>query len=246
MRWILACCFGFSLSFSLDIYASFDVFARHSADLVFQTSGIVKEIKTDVSSVVKKGDVLVVLDSTDEQIALQNAKNDLKIAALSKNLAKDTFDKFMLVKNEISNLEFNKVEFEYNSAVLAETKASLAVKNLQNQISKKSLKAPFDGIITAKNVDIGSGVLALNSKVVSINSYPSAKLILKIDEKYIDEVRVGDEFVFKFDSDNKTKRAIISLIHPTIDINTKKFLAEVYVDDIVVGRYGEGYISTKR
>ena len=60
-----------------EIYASFDVFAINQSKLAFEVGGIVKEIKVSVSKQVKKGDILITLNNTSEQIGLKNAKNEL-------------------------------------------------------------------------------------------------------------------------------------------------------------------------
>lgn len=226
--------------FGDEIYADFNVVADKKSELVFEKSGIVKSINVDVSSIVKKGDILITLDDTDEQIALKIAKNDLENAKNALNFAKSTLDKFLLVKNEISKQEFERVNYEYKNALLAKKRAEISILDLENKIDKKRLKAPFDGIITQKNVEICSGVNAFSQKVLEIIAYPKVRLALNIDESFRDCVKKGD--LFKFKDKNETKTAKISLIYPTIDEKTKKFRAEAVTQNLEVGRYGEGII----
>ena len=77
--WLL---FLFSLSFvrAEELYASFNVEAKMQSRLVLESVGVVEQIFVEVSQNVKKGDLILSLDSKSEKIALQNAKNDHALA----------------------------------------------------------------------------------------------------------------------------------------------------------------------
>ena len=88
------------LSFAAEeIFADFEVYAKQSSKLAFESSGKVDKIFVDVSSHVKKGDVLASLDQTSLEIALKKAKNDLALAKNAKEFAKSTFNKFSLASS---------------------------------------------------------------------------------------------------------------------------------------------------
>ena len=77
---------------------------------------------------------------------------------------------------------------------------------------------------------------------MSIFSYPDVKLKLSFDEKFKDRVKIGSEFVYKLDGENKERRGEISLIYPTIDTKNGKIYAEVRARNLTPGLFGEGYI----
>ena len=60
--------------FADSVYASFDVVAQKSAKLSLQSFGIVNKINVDIGKKVKKNDILLELDSSIEQIGLDDAK----------------------------------------------------------------------------------------------------------------------------------------------------------------------------
>ena len=93
-----------------EIYASFDVFAINQSKLAFEVGVIVKEIKVSVSKQVKKGDILITLNNTSEQIGLKNAKNELGLAQIAYNNAKSKMDKFKQVQNVIDKQSFEDIE----------------------------------------------------------------------------------------------------------------------------------------
>jgi multidrug resistance efflux pump len=73
------------------IYATFDIQAYQSANLAFSAGGIIQEVQTDISMLVKKGDTLARLNSDD-----LNAK--LKIAKIAMAHAEADYERQLLAK----------------------------------------------------------------------------------------------------------------------------------------------------
>lgn len=233
------------LSAQEQIYANFDVAAKHASELAIKSFGIVKKVNVDVSSVVKKGDVLVELENESEKIALEAAKNDLELANLAFKHAKDILERFKKVKSVTSTQAYEDAEFEFKRADLAVQKAKIAVKNANEMLENKLLKAPFNGVISKKSVEVGEGVGGVAQRLISIFSYPEVKLIISFDEKFKDMVKIGSEFRYKLDNSGEERVGKIALIHPKIDTKTRKIYAEIYTQGLTPGLFGEGYIAVK-
>ncbi len=94
--------FIFGLKVNADeVYATFDIYAQKSAKLAFNYTGVVKDIKVDIMSVVKKDDVLATLIS-DDLIATNNATRiELKFAKSELNRYQDLFDKKLIDKSQL-------------------------------------------------------------------------------------------------------------------------------------------------
>ena len=218
-----------SLTQAASIYATFNVVAAQNAKLAFVAGGIVKHVNADIDSVVTKGDVLASLDNEDIKAMLQSAKTTLKYA-------KRSLDRQEKIKKLIDQGKFDKVVSSYE-------KAKNALAYQQALYNKTYLKAPFDGVIYDKDIEIGDAVSGMMLKTVfKIQSQHERKLILEFDQKYNKVVKVGDTFEYKLDGDPKTYRGIISKIYPYADFNNRKIRAEVKAKDIIVGLFGDGYI----
>ena len=212
-----------------NIYATFDVVAKRSANLAFSASGIVKKIDVDIGSVVKKGDILSELENEDIKAILDKTKIDYKFA-------KREFQREQKIKNLIDESRFDKVLSNYE-------KAKSLVAYQQALYNKTTLKAPFDGVIFEKNIEIGDAVSAMTLKTVfKIQSLHKRKLILEFDQKYANLVKVGAHFRYRVDSSSKMYDGIISKIYPYANYNNRKIKAEVEANDLMVGLFGEGYI----
>ena len=234
---MIFCVFSFA---SEEIFADFEVYAKQSSKLAFESSGKVDKIFVDVSSHVKKGDTLASLDQTSLDIALKKAKNDLALAKNANEFAKSTFNKFSQVKDVTSKQEFDEVKYKFDEAALRVQAAEIAILNADDHLKKALLKAPFDGVIASKNVELGESASSLQPAFV-LNS-EEAKILIAIDEKYANLVKVGDIFKFKLDATNEEKEVKIALIYPEIKRETRKFYAQAYDSGLKPGMFGQGKV----
>lgn len=234
---MIFCVFSFA---SEEIFADFEVYAKQSSKLAFESSGKVDKIFVDVSSHVKKGDTLASLDQTSLDIALKKAKNDLALAKNANEFAKSTFNKFSQVKDVTSKQEFDEVKYKFDEAALRVQAAEIAILNADDHLKKALLKAPFDGVIASKNVELGESASSLQPAFV-LNS-EEAKILIAIDEKYANLVKVGDTFKFKLDATSEEKEVKIALIYPEIKRETRKFYAEAYDVGMKPGMFGQGKV----
>lgn len=215
-----------------EIYATFDVKAEKSASLAFSSSGIIKSMKVDIGSVVKENELLSELINDDIKAMVEVTKVALKYA-------KSDYERQVKVKQHINESLFDSYAYKFDNA-----KVQLTYQ--ESLLDKTYLRAPFDGIITDKKVEIGDVVSGqMITEVYDIQSLEERKLVLKFDQKYHQKVKVGDSFKYKVDGDEKTYTGTIHKIYPTIDTKSRKMLAEVKAKSFPVGLFGDGYITVK-
>ena len=230
-----------------EIYATFNIAAKKSANLAFYSSGIVKKVFVDIDSSVKKGDKLVELQNDDLKASLRIAQTSLESAEVSLKFAKKDYDRQLLIKDLIDEGKFDKYElsFEMAKVAVAQAKANLAYQ--QSLLDRTRILAPFDGVIFEKNVEVGDVVSGMMlSIVLKIQSKRERELVLEFDQKYYRSIKIGDSFKYKIDGDTKEYQGKISKIYPYANIKTRKIKAEVLTKDFIVGLFGDGYITTKK
>lgn len=214
------------------VYATFTVEPLHDAKLAFTAGGIVDKVTVDIGAYVKKGELLAQLKNRDIYAMLEISKTALKYAE------KD-YKRQLKIKNLIDAAKFDSVANRYESA-----KNQLAYQ--QALYDKTFLRAPFNGVIYAKNVEVGDAVSGLTLKTIfQIQSQTKRKLVLAFDQKYRNIIKVGDLFTYKIDGDSQTYRGKISKIYPRADIETRKIQAEVQTINFIPGIFGDGYIQVK-
>lgn len=214
-----------------DVYATFRVEADQSAELAFSSSGIVDKVNIDVGSVVKQGDILASLQNDDLKALTQSA-------VIAETYAKKDFDRQEKVKNVIDEAQYDQYAFKYENA-----KAQAAYQKAM--LDKTELKAPFDGVVFEKIVEVGDTVSgAMIHTVLKVQSLHERKLVLSFDQKYHGVVKAGDTFKYKVDGDETMYEGKISKIYPSVDADNRKVTAEVETKDLMVGLFGEGMIET--
>ena len=215
-----------------EIYATFNVKAQKEANLAFNIGGIVKKALVDIGDKVKADNLLAELKNDD-------IKANLNLAKIELFYTKKDYNRQLKVKNVIGKTILDKFAFKKD---MAEAK----IKQIKTTLEKTYLKAPFDGIISYKNIEKGDVVPGMNPKLVyKIISLHNRKLILEFDGKYLNNINIGDIFNYKIDGSNKELSGKITKIYPTVDAKTQKAKAEVEVSDIKVGLFGSGVIVTK-
>ena len=216
-----------------EVYATFSVKADKSASLAFDASGVVASVNTSESEYVKKGEILATLRNDDKKAKLESAKTVLKYA-------KKDYERQLKVKDLIDGSKFDLYTFKYENA-----KNQIAYE--QSQYEKTYLKAPFNGVIFYKNVEVGDTVSGVQLKtVLKIQSLNARKIVLEFDQKYYKDVKVGDVFEYQLDNDEKVYKGIISKVYPVANANNRKIQAEVKAKGFMVGLFGDGKIITKK
>lgn len=213
-----------------DVYAIFNAKAVKDSDLMLASSGIVSEIFVDVGSEVKKGDVLLKLFNDDLSAQMNSTQHQYLFS-------KRQYERY---KRSGGAVDKNSLDQYYSDYRRLESDYVYQ----QTLFEKTQLKAPFDGLIASKDIELGDGVSANSTKLLRLVS-KEVKLVLEFDLKYAPKVKVGDKFDFHVDGKDEELHANISKIYPTADTSTRKVKAEAMVQGIMPGTFGDGYIRTK-
>jgi RND family efflux transporter MFP subunit len=134
-----------------------NVSAFYAGKIYARVSGYVKDWFEDIGARVKKGQVLAVIDAPDLDQQLAQARADVIRAQADEQLAQVTYDRWkVLAKQNIVSQQAKDERYGALGARTAAVQAAQAnVARLEALASFKNLTAPFDGIVTARSVDIG-------------------------------------------------------------------------------------------
>jgi RND family efflux transporter MFP subunit len=136
--------------------ASVQAFA--DAPIYARTNGYLKKWYVDIGGHVKSGQLLAEIDTPEVTQQLRQALADLATAQANLNLSKITADRFsgLLKTDSVSKQESDNAagDFEAKQANLQSAQAN--VKRLQELQAFQKIYAPFAGVITARNTDVGA------------------------------------------------------------------------------------------
>jgi RND family efflux transporter MFP subunit len=132
------------------------------APIFAQTSGYLKKWYFDIGSRVKAGDVLAEIDTPEVDHELAQAQAQLKVAEAARDLAQVTYQRYqdLFKTNVIAAQDFDTAANNYTGDQATVIADQANVGRLEALEAFKILRAPFDGIVTARNTDIGAYVPA--------------------------------------------------------------------------------------
>jgi RND family efflux transporter MFP subunit len=134
--------------------------ARNEAVLSSEASGRILRFGVDVGSRVRKGDVLMELDASTTRIQVEQARAALAVAeAAHRSVVADVKRTEELSRGgAASAATLEKLQIAEQQAAAAMRQAAAAVAAAEDALAKNSIRAPFDGVITARTKSAGEFV----------------------------------------------------------------------------------------
>jgi len=159
------------------------VAARTESELGFRVAGKVIERRIDPGERVSKGDVLLVLDVDDFELALRAANNRVRSAQASLQQAKDDEIRYreLAEKGAVSRRAFDEVVTGLRVAEANMASARADAAQVENQRGYSTLSADADGVITDVLVDRGQ-VVAAGQVVATLAHSGAREAVISIPE----------------------------------------------------------------
>ncbi len=166
------------------------------APIFAQTSGYLKKWYFDIGAKVKAGAVLAEIDTPQVDAQLAQAQAQLKVAQATNDLSKVTYERFqdLFQRQVIAAQDFDTAADNYgqNQATVIADQAN--VNRLEALEAFKTVRAPFDGIVTARNTDIGAFIpLGSGTQLFRIARISPLRVYVDVPESFTEFVKVGAE-----------------------------------------------------
>ena len=132
--------------------------AWYSAPIYARVSGYVKMWYKDIGAKVKAGDVLAEIDTPDLDQQYEQAKGELAKAKADEALAELTAKRWQAMRatDAVSQQTADEKVGDYNAKKAEVAAAAANVARLQALEGFKKIVAPFDGVVTARKIDVGA------------------------------------------------------------------------------------------
>ena len=127
------------------------------APIYARTNGYLKNWYVDIGARVKAGQLLAVIDTPEVDQQLMQARADLNTAEANSNLSQITWKRYEDLKNtdSVSKQDVDNANGDYEAKKATEAASAANVKRLEDTKAFQNIYAPFDGVITARETDIG-------------------------------------------------------------------------------------------
>jgi RND family efflux transporter MFP subunit len=165
------------------------------APIYARTNGYVTRWYKDIGDPVKQGDLLAQIDAPEIVQQLNEAKAAQAQAVTNLQLAKSTFDRWdaLRKRDAVSQQELDEKRNALAFAVAAETSSKATVQRLQDQVGYSRIVAPFAGVITRRNIDIGNLIDAGGGSRVlfTLAKSDTLRAYVYVPQNYAQQIKVG-------------------------------------------------------
>lgn len=188
--------------------------AVNGTQLTTQAAGIVTEIRFNSGDMVKKGDVLLRLDDATDRAELQALRAAAELSRLE-------LERTRRLQNQgsVSKAELDRAQSQYDQA-----QGSLNTQ--EARVAQKTIRAPFDGQLGIRQVDLGEYVAA-GAPVVSVQQLSPIYIEFSLPEQRLSELALDLEVDVTVDAwPDDTFTGSITAIEPGIDRSTRNFTAQ--------------------
>jgi RND family efflux transporter MFP subunit len=203
-----------------------------------RTNGYLVNWFFDIGAHVKKGDLLALIDTPELNRQLEQAQADLQTARENLALAKITSDRWQNLINTRAVSQQSTDQAVQNFGAQQATVESYAanVRRLQDLVSFEKVYAPFDGIITVRNTDIGwlidAGANPSSSLLFQLAQIRTLRVFVAIPQVWARAARNGALATITVDQfPNRTFHGKIVRTSNAIDIASRTLNTEVDVDN---------------
>ena len=163
-----------------------------------RTNGYLRKWYFDIGAHVKQGQLLAVIDTPEVDQQLEQSLSNLNTAKANLALAEITKNRYqgLLTKNAVAQQDADNAVGTYNANKAMVDASQANVKQLQALQSFEKIYAPFDGVITARNTDIGDLINSGSSGTVKtdlfhISQPDKLRVYVNVPEEYSQGIKVA-------------------------------------------------------
>src|SRR5258707_15163374 len=220
-----------------------------------RTNGYLKKWYVDIGGRVKQGQLLAVIETPEVDQQLQQARSNLLTAQANLELASITKTRYqgLLKSNAVSQQDVDNAVGTYNANAAIVEADKAAVQQYSALVSFEKIYAPFDGLITARNTDIGDLINSGSSSNVKTDLFHIAqpgtlRVYVDVPEEYSRGIKAGmtaDLGLAEF-PDRKFQGKVVRTAD-AINMTTRTLLIEIDVENptgtLLTGSYAEVHLA---
>jgi RND family efflux transporter MFP subunit len=212
-----------------------------------------KKWYSDIGTRVKTGDLLAEIDSPEVDQQLEQAKAQLATAQANLKLAKITMDRDLgILKDAIAKQDVDNAVGTYEADKATVDSMNANMKHLEQLVAFEKVYAPFDGLITARNTDIGQLVNSGNGGVAQelfrISSTTKLRIFISVPQAYSQAAIPGvNADLTLTEAPGRHYMGKVARNTGAIDPTTRTLLTEVDIDNasgaLMPGAYAEVHLK---
>jgi RND family efflux transporter MFP subunit len=234
------------------------------APIYARTTGYVKAWYHDIGSHVSKGELLAIIETPELDQQLEQARADLATAQSNAALAKTTAGRYqdLIGNNAVSQQDTDNAVTQLKATATQVNSAVANVRRLEELQSFERIVAPFDGVITTRNIDVGqlitatgstttagAGTIIGNREIFDLSAISTLRVFVNVPQIYAPDAKNGVIATLTLPQypGRKFEGKLVRTSN-AVDPATRTLLAEVDVKnssgELLPGSYTEVHLHT--
>jgi RND family efflux transporter MFP subunit len=232
----------------LEAYSRAPIFAR--------VNGYLKSWNADIGARVKAGQVIAEIEAPDLDQQLLQARADLASAQASARLSEATLNrrKTLVASNFVSAQEIDERTADLSNKKGTVNADQANVERLEALAGYKKITAPFDGIVTARDTDVGAlinGGGTSGPPMFVVSDISRLRVYVNVPQNYVPQIRIGAKAVITVpEYPNRTFPATVEASAQAVDVNSGTTRMQLGLDntsgELMPGAYSSVRLTLQR
>jgi membrane fusion protein (multidrug efflux system) len=230
--------------------------AYYRAPIFARVSGYLKSWSADIGARVKAGQVIAEIEAPDLDQQLLQARADLASQEASAKLSEATLTrrKTLIASNFVSMQEIDERTADLSNK-LASVKAGQAnVERLEALAGYKKISVPFDGVVTARDTDVGALINAGGGSgpaMFVVSDISKLRVYVNVPQTYVPAIKIGAKAVISMpEYPNRTFLATVEASSQSVDVASGTTRMQLGLDntkgELMPGGYANVKLSLQR
>lgn len=230
--------------------------AYYRAPIFARVQGYLKSWSVDIGARVKAGQVIAEIEAPDLDQQLMQAKADLASAQASAKLSEATLTrrKTLVASNFVSAQEIDERTADLSNKNAAVKAGQANVDRLEALSGYKKITAPFDGIVTARDTDVGALINAGGGSgpaMFVISDISKLRVYVNVPQNYVPEIKIGAKAVITVpEYPNRAFQATVEASAQAVDVSSGTTRMQLGLDntsgELMPGGYANVRLNLQR
>lgn len=230
--------------------------ANYRAPIFARVNGYLKSWSVDIGARVKAGQVIAEVEAPDLDQQLLQARADFSSQQSSAKLSEATLNRrrALLASNFVSMQEIDEKTADLNNKRAAVNSGQANVDRLEALAGYKNITAPFDGVVTERNTDVGaliSGSGAAGPAMFVISDIRKLRVYVNVPQNSVPLIKLGAKAVIALpEYPNRTFQATVEASSQSVDVGSGTTRMQLGLDnaagELMPGSYATVKLSLQR
>jgi len=225
--------------------------AYYRAPIFARVSGYLKNWSVDMGARVKAGQVIAEIEAPDLDQQLLQARADLASQQASARLSEATLNrrKTLVASNFVSAQEIDERTADLSNKKAAVNSGQANVERLEALAGYKKITVPFDGVVTARDTDVGALINAgggTGPAMFVISDITRLRVYVNVPQNFVPSIKIGAKAVITMpEYPNRTFAATVEASSQAVDVSSGTTRMQLALDNSSGELMPGGYANVK-